>query len=96
MFSPVQVSGRLAGGIMSGPKSPEPQNEGPKKPLLIDEKEAAKLLGFSPRTLQAWRVNGGGPAFVHVSSRCVRYRREDLDEWITERLRTSTANYERE
>jgi excisionase family DNA binding protein len=60
--------------------------------LLLTEKQAARLLGFSERTLQAWRVRGGGPRFVKVSARCVRYRQDDLDEWVRMRLRTSTSD----
>ena len=62
------------------------------KPYLLTEKEVAKMLGFSVRTCQAWRARGGGPRFVKISSRCVRYRREDLDTWIEERLRRSTSD----
>jgi len=61
-------------------------------PLLMTEQEAADLLGFSPRTLQGWRVNGGGPRFVKISKRCVRYRRQDLTEWVEERMRRSTSD----
>jgi len=71
-----------------GEPSPTKQPES----ILLTEKQAARVLGFSPRTLQAWRVRGGGPAFVHVSARCVRYRREDLETWISERLRISTSD----
>lgn len=60
--------------------------------LLMTEKEAALLLDFSVRTLQAWRVRGGGPRFVKVSARCVRYRQSDLDSWVEERLRRSTSD----
>jgi predicted DNA-binding transcriptional regulator AlpA len=59
---------------------------------LLSEKEAAGDLGFSIRTLQAWRVRGGGPPYVKVSARCVRYRQSDLEEWIEERLRRSTSD----
>jgi len=59
---------------------------------LLTEKQTSRLLGFSVRTLQAWRVRGGGPRFVKVSARCVRYRQSDLDRWIEERLRTSTSD----
>lgn len=59
---------------------------------LLTEKQAGKRLGFSPRTLQKWRWTGGGPRFVQVSARCVRYRRCDLDAWVEERLRTSTSD----
>jgi predicted DNA-binding transcriptional regulator AlpA len=58
---------------------------------LIDERIAAKFVGYSVRALQNWRVRGGGPRFVKVSSRSVRYRRRDLIEWIESRLRSNTS-----
>lgn len=61
-------------------------------PYLLAEKEAAKFLGFSERTLQKWRSVGGGPKFVHVSARAVRYRQSDLELWVEERVRTSTSD----
>ena len=61
-------------------------------PLLLAEKEAAKILGFSERTLQKWRNLGGGPRFVRVSRRAIRYRQVDLDAWIESRLRNSTSD----
>ena len=60
--------------------------------LLLDERAAAVALGLTPRTLQVWRVRGGGPPFVKVSSRCIRYRLIDLERWAAARLRTSTAD----
>lgn len=67
-------------------------SKAPATPMLLTEKEAAKILGFSIRTLQKWRGNGGGPRFVHVSARAIRYRRADLEQWIEGRIRTSTAD----
>ena len=58
---------------------------------LIDEKEAAKFLGYSVRTLQNWRVRGGGPKFVKSSKRSIRYRRCDLIEWAEDRLQSQTS-----
>ena len=63
-----------------------------KSPMLLTETEAATILGFSVRTLQKWRIQGGGPRFVQVSARCIRYRQDDLDGWIQERLRESTSD----
>lgn len=60
--------------------------------LLLSERDAASQLGLTPRTLQSWRIKGGGPPFVRVSSRCIRYRPEDLATWAAERLRTSTSD----
>ena len=59
---------------------------------LINEEGAAKLLTIKPKTLQAWRVNGGGPPFIKIG-RCVRYRTKDLDEFMRGGLRKSTSEY---
>lgn len=59
---------------------------------LVKENEAAALLGYSVRALQNWRIRGGGPAFVKVSSRSVRYRRGDLIAWVRARIRRSTSD----
>ncbi|MEP3321514.1 MAG: helix-turn-helix domain-containing protein [Sneathiella sp.] len=58
---------------------------------MIDEKRAADFLGYSIRALQNWRVRGGGPNFVKVSARSIRYRRRDLIRWIEERTVSSTS-----
>jgi hypothetical protein len=44
------------------------------------EMQAAIFLGVSARTLQAWRVRGGGPPYVKVG-RAVRYQRRALIEY---------------
>lgn len=59
--------------------------------MLLTEAQAAKLIGLSPRFLQARRYTGDGPPYVRISSRCVRYRREDLAAWAKDRVRTSTS-----
>ena len=53
---------------------------------LLNEEQAAKVLNVAQRTLQAWRFQGKGPAFVRISSRCIRYRRPDLEAWIDSHL----------
>lgn len=60
--------------------------------LLLTEAEAARRLGFSTRFLQQRRYVGGGPKFVRVSARAIRYRPEDLEAWAAERIRTSTSD----
>ena len=59
---------------------------------LVDEKVAAAFLDLTPRTMQAYRQRGGGPKFIVLSSRCIRYRRIDLKAWADARIRTSTAD----
>ncbi len=58
---------------------------------LMTEAEAAEILCYSVRALQNWRVRGGGPKFIKVSSRSVRYRRRDLLAWIDQRTRNHTS-----
>lgn len=50
----------------------------------LSTRGAADFLRLSPRTLEAYRVNGTGPAF-HRFGGVVRYRRSDLDEWAAAR-----------
>ena len=59
---------------------------------LIDEVQAAGFLGLDRRSMQKFRQAGGGPLYVSISSRCVRYRRRDLNSWVEERLRKSTSD----
>ena len=58
---------------------------------LMNERQAASILCYSVRALQNWRHRGGGPDFVKVSSRSVRYRRADLDKWIADRTVSNTS-----
>lgn len=60
---------------------------------LLHERQAARLLAISVRTLQTWRVRGGGPNFCKMG-RAVRYRRHDLTSWVDARCRASTSDAE--
>ncbi len=72
-------------------------NDRPENPAyydsLINETEAAKFLGYTVRALQNWRVRGGGPDFVKVSSRSIRYRRRDLISWAESLLVANTSQF---
>ena len=60
--------------------------------VLLFTIEAAFLLGLSLRTLEALRLRGGGPLFVKVTPRAVRYRRCDIDAFIEARRRKTTSD----
>ncbi len=49
--------------------------------FLLTPLEAARLLRSNPRTLERWRHEGTGPAFVRVG-RLIAYRHEDLHAWV--------------
>lgn len=59
---------------------------------LIGEKVAGEFLQLTDRTMQAYRQRGGGPKFIRISSRCIRYRRFDLKAWTETRMRSSTSD----
>ena len=53
--------------------------------------QAAAVLGLSPRTLECYRVTGGGPPFLTYCNR-VHYLRTDLDAWAVSGRRRSTSD----
>jgi excisionase family DNA binding protein len=58
--------------------------------VLLTQSETAELLRLSERTLERWRVVGGGPVFCKLGKR-VLYRQADLDEWIASHAVRSTS-----
>lgn len=60
-------------------------------PRRLTEVEAAARLALSPRTLQRWRVMGGGPPFLKLGA-SVRYDAEALEQWAAAQTRGSTAD----
>jgi hypothetical protein len=59
---------------------------------LLFPAEVAYLTGLSLRTLEAFRLRGGGPVFVVLGKRAVRYCRGDVIEWIAAGRRRSTSD----
>lgn len=53
--------------------------------------DATAYIGLSPRTLEKYRVTGGGPMFRKLGRR-VLYVAEDLDEWANARKREITRD----
>jgi hypothetical protein len=58
---------------------------------LNTTEESAGFLRLQKQTLEAWRLKGTGPTFVKLGRRVV-YRREALEEFMTERERHSTSD----
>ena len=58
--------------------------------MLLTQAETAELLRLSERTLEKWRVVGGGPVFCKLGKR-VLYRRDDLEKWIASHSVHSTS-----
>ena len=52
---------------------------------------AAAYVGLSARTLEKFRITGGGPQFLKPNRRVV-YDRDDLDSWLDGKRRRSTSD----
>lgn len=77
----LRISGSLhlpSGEVLPFPVKAEPRT--PSELLTIDE--LAGQLGVTPLTVDRWRRQGSGPAFVQVG-RGIRYLASDVDAWIT-------------
>lgn len=61
-----------------------------REPLLSTE-QAAAWLGVSPRFLTDRRYKGGGPRFIRLSAKVVKYDPSDLRAWLNGRAFGSTA-----
>jgi excisionase family DNA binding protein len=48
----------------------------------LDEKRLCALLGISSVTTTKWRAKAKGPPFIKVG-RLVRYRRSDVEAWLS-------------
>lgn len=59
-------------------------------PEVLTEIEAAPRVGLAVSTLQKLRVTGGGPRFLKLG-RSVRYRSQDLEEFLAGRVVSSTS-----
>jgi excisionase family DNA binding protein len=55
---------------------------------LLTQQQLADELQVSLRTLERWRQQGTGPAFIRVG-RSPRYRRADVDAWLERQRRTT-------
>ena len=60
----------------------------------LNTRASATFLGVSPRTLEKWRVTGGGPPYRKLGARVV-YVEDDLVEWVDARRRCSTSDPQR-
>jgi hypothetical protein len=66
--------------VADSPQCPSP---------FLDTAQAARFLNFSPRTLEKYRVIGGGPRFRKFGSR-VLYGAADLQTWADAHSRETT------
>lgn len=63
---------------------------------LLSRDEVFGEFGLTRRWLELAALTGGGPPYVRVSKRMVRYQRGVLEAWIAARTRTSTSHPDQE
>ncbi len=68
-----------------------PAREHNQQQQFLTERETAKLLRVSARTLQRWRLTGDGPPFCAFGGRRL-YSREDVMSWAATQRRRSTSD----
>jgi excisionase family DNA binding protein len=61
--------------------------------ILLTAKEVAELTGFSEGTIRHF-TSQHRITFVKISARCVRYRRADIDAWISSLVEPIRSDYE--
>jgi transposase-like protein len=49
---------------------------------LVDTRIAARMLGVSPNTLQVWRQQNKGPAYLRLGNKTIKYSVRDLTDFV--------------
>ena len=62
---------------------------------LLDVKEAAEFLRLSDKTLNKWRLKGGGPEFIRLGGR-ILYQLDVLESFLRHRSFPHTSAYPRD
>ena len=58
---------------------------------LLTTEEAGNVLGMSEQTLRIWRMENKGPSYIRIN-RSIRYRREDLEAFISSNRKVGGNN----
>ena len=58
---------------------------------LITTKQAACRLGVSVKQIEKWRYEGGGPKYIKLGKRSVRYEQEEIENYIVARTFKNSA-----
>ena len=67
-------------------RNPPPVNPPslPKLPEMLNDHQVAEYLNMSVASVRRWRTFRKGPKFLKIGS-AVRYKREDVDTWLSSR-----------
>lgn len=60
-------------------------------PELSTPKILSETIGIPLGTLAFWRHAGQGPRFLRLGGRVIRYRKQDVAEWLSESVQETTG-----
>jgi predicted DNA-binding transcriptional regulator AlpA len=58
---------------------------------ILTEKELAQSYKHSVSLARKWRRTGEGPPFIRLGGKLIRYRRADVEAWLTGQRREPSA-----
>lgn len=87
------VESLLPGAQPEASAQPQPAKATLERDSLLNEHQVEKEYDIAHRWLRQRRLKGGGPPFVRLGPRCIRYRRSDLEEWLDQQTKNSTSEY---
>ena len=58
---------------------------------LYTPADVSKLINVPIGTLAYWRHAGHGPRFLRLGGRVIRYRKQDVAEWLSESVQETTG-----
>lgn len=53
---------------------------------LLDTHGVTRITGFAEVTLRRWRIQEGGPPFLKLGRRSVRYYPEHVEQWALDNM----------
>ena len=62
-------------------------------PELMTTEDVARHLGVNKKTLDRMRGRGDGPRYLRLTSKIIRYRLADIEEFLEAKARTNTAQH---
>lgn len=72
----------------------KPSSEQKSQPsILLSRDQIEAEYNISRRWLELAALTGDGPAFLKIGARTVRYRRDELERWLSEREVRSTSTH---
>lgn len=64
--------------------------------VFLTPQELAAALSVSTKTLERWRKYGGGPPYVKIATKHIRYPIAGLEEWVRAAIIAHSINGESE